>query len=118
MLFDLLNKIDKNKISIKSLLTKTYGLGLNRSNKLCSLNGISPNIKLKDLDTEQIETLDIKLQTMDFMLGQELKKYRAKQFDRLVKIKSYKGIRKLKGYPVRGQRTHSNSNTSKKKRYF
>ena len=118
MLFDLLNKIDKNKISIKNLLTKTYGLGLNRSKKLCNSNGISPNIKLSYLDNEQIEALDVQLQTTDFIIGQELKKYRAKQFDRLVRIKSYKGLRKIKGYPVRGQRTHSNGNTSKKKRYF
>ena len=33
---------------------------------------------------------------------------------KLINIKSYRGLRKLTGLPVRGQRTHTNSNTSKK----
>jgi ribosomal protein S13 len=32
----------------------------------------------------------------------------------LSNIKSYKDLRKLKGFPVRGQRTRSNAKTAKK----
>ncbi|KAI2504793.1 hypothetical protein MHU86_9560 (mitochondrion) [Fragilaria crotonensis] len=32
----------------------------------------------------------------------------------LVFIKSYRGLRKIKGLPVRGQRTHTNGRTARK----
>lgn len=35
---------------------------------------------------------------------------------RLVSIKSNRGLRFIKGLPIRGQRTHSNSKTSKKRK--
>ena len=37
---------------------------------------------------------------------------------RLLDIKSYRGIRKYKGFPVRGQRTKTNSKTAKKYNRF
>jgi len=33
---------------------------------------------------------------------------------KLIQIKAYKGIRKLRGYPIRGQRTHTNAKTASK----
>jgi ribosomal protein S13 len=33
----------------------------------------------------------------------------------LITIKSYKGWRKMRGLPARGQRTHTNAKTSRKR---
>ena len=35
--------------------------------------------------------------------------------EQLVNLKTYKGIRRIKGFPVRGQRTHTNGKTAKRK---
>jgi small subunit ribosomal protein S13 len=34
----------------------------------------------------------------------------------LVSIRSYRGLRKKQGLPVRGQRTHTNAKTARKRR--
>ena len=48
----------------------------------------------------------------------DLKKQHSLLLRNLVEIKSYKGLRRLKGLPVRGQRTHTNCKTSKRQRRF
>ena len=48
----------------------------------------------------------------------KLKKLQVFALKNLVSIKCYKGIRKIQGLPVRGQRTHTNAKTSKKNKKF
>lgn len=110
------NTENKALFSIGKSLTQTYGLGSRRVKKLCEFVGISYNIKIKDLEAEQIESLMSHIQTQTFLTDQELKNLKLKNFKRLVEIKSYRGLRRIKGYPVRGQRTHSNGKTPKKRR--
>ena len=47
--------------------------------------------------------------------GKKLKKKIESRIAFQFRIRSYVGIRHKLGYPVRGQRTHTNSNTKKKK---
>jgi small subunit ribosomal protein S13 len=35
---------------------------------------------------------------------------------RLITIKSYRGLRRKQGFPIRGQRTHTNAKTAKRNR--
>ena len=50
-------------------------------------------------------------------LGSLLKKKEATLRTKRIEIKHLKELRRLKGYPVNGQRTRSNAKTAKKKRY-
>ena len=48
----------------------------------------------------------------------EFHKFRLLINKKLVNIKSYKGFRKLKGLPLRGQRTHTNAKSSRKVKLY
>lgn len=51
----------------------------------------------------------------DLQLGSDLKKARQLIFKNLIAIKSVKGLRRLRGLPIRGQRTHTNAKTARKR---
>jgi len=51
---------------------------------------------------------------MWLIVGNDLNKFKFINFNKIVLTKSYKGLRKLEGLPIRGQRTHSNAKTTKK----
>ena len=44
----------------------------------------------------------------------DLKKLQISISKKLIQIKAYRGIRKLRKLPVRGQRTHTNAKTAKR----
>ena len=54
------------------------------------------------------------LELLDIELAGDLKKIKLLTIKKLVSIKSYRGLRKTQGLPVRGQRTHTNARTSRK----
>ena len=43
-----------------------------------------------------------------------LKKLQVLFLKKLINIKAYKGLRKILGLPIRGQRTHTNAKTSRR----
>ena len=102
--------------SVYKALTEHYGLGKKLTNFICGCLGICRNYKVKDLTTDQIEELEKQISTSKIKINQALKKERLKGFEQSVHIKSYKGLRKVKGYPANGQRTRSNAKTARKKR--
>ena len=117
MVSNLLEKTEsKNLISISKYLMQIYGLGSKRIKNLCGFLGIAYDAKIKDLEAEQIETLTNHIKMQTFLTDQELKNFKVENFKRLLEIKSCRGLRRFKGYPVRGQRTHSNGKTPKKRR--
>lgn len=104
------------RIKIKRAIAKIYGLGNGLAFILCRKEGICLNLPVGALESDQLEKLTnlIVLET-DF-IGQELKKKLVKQREDKLNIKTYKSLRKVQGYPARGQRTHSNAKTARKKR--
>lgn len=99
---------------IKIELKKIYGIGNKRSNNVCKKLGFSNNLKLKDLNDNQIFKLVTYFENIPYILSDDLKEYKQKKFQKLKNIKSYKGVRKMFGLPMRGQRTHTNRKTSRK----
>ena len=93
-------------------LKRVYGIGHSKSIMICQKLGFSPNYKISELSFSQLNKLYSV--TKNFKLNSNLKQIEYNTWSKLVKIKSYKGLRKLKGFPVRGQRTRSNAKTSKK----
>ena len=96
-------------------LMHVYGLGKSISLLICKRLGFSKNLKVKHLSKEQINKLVKTIENLDKELASDLKKLKILSTKKLVNIKSYKGLRKIKGLPIRGQRTHTNAKTSRKR---
>ena len=117
MLYILETKLPENK-SIVFALTRVYGIGEKTACLICKKLGFSVNLKTKDLTQEQIEELIQLVESLNLTLNNELKKLRSLNLKTLISIKSYRGLRRVRGLPVRGQRTHTNAKSSRKGRRF
>jgi len=102
--------------SIAFALSSVYGIGIKQSTKICNKLGFAKNLKVRQLSEEQIKKLTRLIEISNLVITSELKKFKNLLLKTLVSIKSYKGLRKIKGLPVRGQRTHTNSRTARKVR--
>lgn len=107
------SKVPENK-SVFFALTYIYGIGKANSFLISKKLGFSQNLKIKDLSKEQINQLLKALESLDIELASDLKKIKLLTTKKLISIKSYRGMRKTQGLPVRGQRTHTNARTSRK----
>ena len=99
-------------------LKKIYGLGANQSKSICKKLGFSNNLKLKELKTEQLKRLQILVEESSNRINSDLFYYKKLEFKKLLNMRSIKAIRRTKGLPVRGQRTHTNAKTAKKLKKF
>lgn len=117
MLYILETKLPENK-SVIIALTSIYGIGKPTSLFICKKLGFSGNFKVKNLTEEQ--TLEI-LKLIEFLnltTTNELKQLKSQNLKNLIEIKCYKGLRRNKGLPVRGQRTHTNAKSAKKNKFY
>lgn len=103
-------------LSVLNALKNIFGIGKTQSLLLCKNLGYSSNLKVKDLSEEQVFKLLKLIESLDLKTTSELKKMKILISKRLTSIKSYRGLRKIRGLPVRGQRTHTNAKTCKKVR--
>ncbi|MDQ5938417.1 MAG: small subunit ribosomal protein [Patescibacteria group bacterium] len=99
-----------NEKRIEVALTSVYGIGLSSSNKILKMLKIDPNIRVKALSEEQVNTLRQVIEK-DYRVEGELRREKMTNIKRLKEIKCYRGTRHTKGLPVRGQRTKSNNRT-------
>jgi small subunit ribosomal protein S13 len=102
--------------SIFFALTQIYGIGKANSFLICKKLGFSKNLKTKNLSKEQISKLINLIDSLNLELASDLKKLKLLIAKKLLSIKSYKGLRKNQGLPIRGQRTHTNARTARKRR--
>ena len=97
---------------VEVALTYIFGIGRTRAHAILSATGVSPDVRVKDLDDPAL----VKLR--DFIEGNyktegDLRREVAADIRRKVEIGCYQGIRHRRGLPVRGQRTHTNARTRK-----
>ena len=111
-LFD--SELPKNKL-LPFALCNIYGLGKVYASSICKKLGFSQNMTVQDLSKEQISRLVKHIESLSILVAGDLLKARLLTAKRLVSIKSYRGLRRYQGLPVRGQRTHTNTRTSRKK---
>jgi small subunit ribosomal protein S13 len=93
-------------------LTRIFGIGRTRSKKILADNGINPNIRVKDLDNDDI----VKIRTAidaNYRVEGDLRRDVAMDIKRHKDIGSYRGLRHRTGLPVHGQRTKTNARTRK-----
>ena len=108
------SELPKNKL-LPFALQSIYGLGKAHSFLICKKLGFSKNLTVKDLSKEQISRLVKTIESLDMLVAGDLLKVRLLVAKKLVSIKSYRGLRRYQGLPVRGQRTHTNAKTSRKR---
>ena len=93
-------------------LTYIKGIGRQTSNKILNETKISPDIRVKDLDENDVAKLRNYIEKNYHVEG-DLRKEVSMNIKRLSEIGSYRGIRHRKGLPVRGQNTRTNCRTRK-----
>lgn len=109
------SELPENK-SIFFAMTHIFGIGTFNSLFLCKKLGFSHNLKLKNMSKEQILKLVNMIESSNLTITGDLKKLKSQNLKNLFSIKSYRGLRLKQGLPVRGQRTHTNARTSRKRR--
>ncbi|YP_009477644.1 ribosomal protein S13 (mitochondrion) [Nymphaea colorata] len=100
---------------VRIALTKMAGIGPKKAIQVCYRLGISENIKMNELTKYQIDLLE-QVIGQDHVVHWELKRGERADIERLISISCYRGIRHQDGLPLRGQRTHTNARTARKKK--
>ena len=92
-------------------LTYIYGIGVTSSNKILKAANVSPDVRVKDLTDEQVNSIRKAME--GYKVEGDLRRDIALNIKRLMEIGCYRGIRHRRGLPVRGQRTKTNARTRK-----
>jgi small subunit ribosomal protein S13 len=93
-------------------LTYIYGVGRTRAKQALEATGVSPDLRARDLNDDDL----IKLRDYidgNFKVEGDLRREVAADIRRKIEIGSYQGIRHRRGLPVHGQRTKTNARTRK-----
>ncbi|HEY2952726.1 MAG TPA: 30S ribosomal protein S13 [Verrucomicrobiae bacterium] len=90
-----------------------YGIGPSNAKVILEKAKISPGIRAKDLTEAQLSQIVHAIQDGKYVIEGDLRREVGINLKRLQGIKCYRGVRHLRGLPVRGQRTSTNARTRK-----
>jgi small subunit ribosomal protein S13 len=90
-----------------------YGIGPVNAREILERAGIDPSIRAKNLDENQMSKIVGAIQEGKYVIEGDLRRELGMNLKRLQGIKCYRGVRHLRGLPVRGQRTQTNARTRK-----
>lgn len=96
-------------------VTRIFGIGKKTGKNILIKTGIDPQKKVKDLTDGEVAALRNEIEE-SYRVEGALRTDIAMSIKRLRDIKCYRGIRHIKGLPVRGQRTKTNARTRKGKK--
>lgn len=99
-----------NEKRIEAALPYIYGVGLSLSKKILAAAKVDPNKRTKDLTEAELNRIREFIEK-SFKVEGELRQQVLINIKRLKEIGAYRGIRHIRGLPVRGQRTKTNSRT-------
>jgi len=102
------------KLVVSKGLTHLYGVGNTSSQKICESLGLTLGCRVRQLRRTHRRHLKSEFSGFFRPIGADLKNLEKTHCQRLINIQSYTGRRHKFGYPVRGQRTHTNARTQKK----
>lgn len=94
-------------------LRHIYGIGPVNSKEILTKANIDPSIRAKNLDEQQMSQIVHAIQDGKYTIEGDLRREVGMNLKRLQGIKCYRGVRHLRGLPVRGQRTQTNARTRK-----
>lgn len=93
---------------VEIALTYIYGVGSTTAKNILAKTGVDGGIRVKDLSEDQASKLREMIEKQMKVEG-ELRREVLSNIKRLKEIGAYRGIRHIRGLPVRGQRTKTNS---------
>jgi small subunit ribosomal protein S13 len=104
-----------NEKRIEAALQYIHGIGLTLAHRILDEAGVAGDTRARDLTEDELSKISA---TIDkgFEVEGQLRRRVQQDVARLKKIGSFRGIRHIKGLPVRGQRTRTNARTRKGKK--
>jgi small subunit ribosomal protein S13 len=93
-------------------LTYIYGIGRSRSKEILDATGISPDLRSRDLNDDDVAKLREYIENA-FQVEGDLRREVQADIRRKIEIGCYQGIRHRRGLPVHGQRTKTNARSRK-----
>jgi small subunit ribosomal protein S13 len=90
-----------------------YGIGPINARVILENAQINPALRAKDLNEQQLSQIVHSMQEGKYVIEGDLRREIGLNLKRLQGIKCYRGVRHLRGLPVRGQRTSTNARTRK-----
>ena len=93
-------------------LTYIYGIGDTQAAKIIETTGVDGDVRVKDMADTEVNKLREHIEKTMKVEG-ELRRDTLAQIKRLKEIGSYRGTRHAKNLPMRGQRTKTNSRTTR-----
>lgn len=96
-------------------LTYIYGIGRSNAGLIIKEANVPAAKRIKELSEEEVGKIQ-KVIEEKFKIEGDLRTELGENIKRLKEIGTYRGVRHIKGLPVRGQRTRSNARTKRGKR--
>lgn len=93
-------------------LTRIYGIGHYRAREILSSARIDPSVRAGKLTEDEVSRIANLIES-NYMVEGALKRHVSQCIQRLREIRCYRGLRHIRGLPVRGQRTRTNARTRK-----
>ncbi len=93
-------------------LTYIYGVGRTRAAETLAATGISPDLRVHELNDDQLVALRDHIEA-NYQVEGDLRREVTADIRRKMEIGSYQGRRHRAHLPVRGQRTKTNARTRK-----
>lgn len=98
-------------------LTAIYGIGISKAKKICEDAKVDVDKRVYNLSEAEIHSLRERIKS-EKMIGNDLRRFVQNIINAEISIKSYKGMRYIRGLPCNGQSTRSNAKTAKKKLFL
>ena len=100
-----------NKKRIEIALTYVFVIVKSLSKEILKKASINPDTKTEKLSEKEVNKLREIIESKNYKIEGDLRREIMMNIKRLKEISSYRGIRHIKGLPVRGQRTRTNTRT-------
>ena len=102
-----------NDKQVETSITYIYGIGRNLAKTIVTNAKVDGSKRVKDLDNDELTRLRDEIS--NYVVEGDLRRDVNMNIKTKMEIKSYQGVRHIKGLPVRGQSTRSNARTRKGK---
>ena len=96
-------------------LTYIFGIGRKKSQEICEVCRIDPTLRAKNLSEDELSRIGSHIEG-NYVVEGQLRRQVMQNISRLKDIRCYRGLRHIRGLPVRGQRTRTNARTRKGKK--
>lgn len=103
--------IPRNK-RVEISLTYIFGIGRTTSRQILEKTEVNPDTRVRDLSETEVTRLRQTVEK-DYMVEGDLRRELLMNVKRLGEIGSYRGLRHRRHLPAHGQRTRTNSRTTK-----